>query len=133
MFFILPVTLTGRTLAIALGLFSFLSALNSGPAQGGVAHVAHIAGGIAGYIYGLHVRGNAHYGFPTSAARGAQRSVGRVWETVSRLFTRERRVDMRPPPSEEEVDRVLEKILDKGLYNLTREERDILDRARRGR
>ncbi|MBI2438256.1 MAG: rhomboid family intramembrane serine protease [Lentisphaerae bacterium] len=49
-FFVVPVTLRARTLALALGLISLL-ALISQPGQ--IAYAAHLVGGVVGYLYGL--------------------------------------------------------------------------------
>ena len=110
LFFVLPVTMSARTMAMAMGAISLFSLMGG---DGNIAHAAHLAGGVVGYIYGRRllrpqVRREDWFGRPTP--------------------------EDRPPPIPAEVDRVLEKISARGIGSLSRAERDVLDRAsRKGR
>jgi len=128
-FFVIPVSLRARTLAIALGLFSLL-AIVSQPGQ--IAYAAHLVGGLAGYLYGL-------YGVNEGLGRGSfnprQWWNDLRWRWHRRKFQVLRGSDQdwetktEAPPSPQEVDEVLAKISKWGLGRLTTRDRDILDRA----
>lgn len=121
-FFVIPVTLSARTLAIALGIISLVYTINM---DGNVAHVAHLAGGLAGYFYARKLTTEFMPGFPPSdeqAARTKQQNT--VRKTLRMVVNR----DM-DPPSAEEVDRILDKINQSGMESLTQGERKTLDRA----
>lgn len=130
-FFVIPVTMRARTLAIGLGLFSLFSMISQ---PGQVAYAAHLAGGLAGYLYGLY---GVNQGFGGWAFNPRQwwndlrwrrqrrkfkvlRGSGQDWETKAEA-----------PPAAQEVDEVLAKISKWGLGRLTPRDRDILDRASR--
>lgn len=105
LFFVLPVTMSARTMAIGMGVISLFSLMGG---DGNIAHAAHLAGGVAGYIYGRRLlRPRARRGFRTGRSMAGNG----------------------PPPTPEEVDRVLEKIKARGIGSLNRAERDILERA----
>lgn len=123
LFFILPVTMTARTLAIVYGVVTFLSLFG---ADGNIAHAAHLAGGLAGFLY----------------ARRLAREPAGVWSDGGeqpewwKLAPRpRRRANLRlirtedETPSEEEVDRILDKISATGLESLSKRERETLERA----
>ncbi len=124
-FYVLPVTLTARTLALVIGGFSLLFL---GSDAGGIAHAAHLAGGIAGYVYGLTLCGQG--------LRGVDWRFGRM---LSDWMARRRRTHFRvvPKPTVDEpvdwqaVDRILFKVRATGMQSLTSAEREILDRASR--
>lgn len=130
-FFVIPVSLRARTLAIALGLFSLL-AIVSQPGQ--IAYAAHLVGGLAGYLYGL-------YGVNAGLGRGSfnprQWWNDLCWRWQRRKFKvlrgsdRDWETKTEAPPSSQEVDEVLAKISKWGLGRLTPRDRDILDRASR--
>ncbi|MEI6971227.1 MAG: rhomboid family intramembrane serine protease [bacterium] len=127
--FVLPVTVAARTLAIIFGLISLLMVvlLSEG---GGVAHSAHLAGGLAGYLYAVRLA--RRYAFGLSDHPVDEVFQGPGW--ISRLMARvasARRMRLHPPAAE--VDRILEKVAEKGLHSLTGRERDTLDRASRMR
>jgi len=132
-FFVIPVSLRARTLAIALGIFNLL-ALISPPGQ--IAYAAHLVGGLAGYLYGL-------YGVSAGLGRGSfnprQWWNDLSWRWHRRRFKvlrgadRERETETEEPPSTQEVDEVLAKVSKWGLGRLTSRDRDILDRASRRR
>jgi membrane associated rhomboid family serine protease len=132
-FFVIPITLRARTLAIALGLFSLL-AIVSQPGQ--IAYAAHLVGGLAGYLYGL-------YGVNQGLGRGSfnprQWWNDLRWRWHRRKFKvlrgsdRDWETKTEAPPSPQEVDEVLAKISKWGLGRLTPQDRDILDRASKRR
>ena len=119
--FPIPIPITVRTLAIGVGLFSILFLR---PDSGGVAHAAHLAGGIAGYLYGHQLRARVNYRH--TPATGLSFSNFRAW------FRRRRyRVVEEPtaPVNWADVDRILDKIRAQGVERLTRSEKTLLDRA----
>jgi len=126
-FFVLPVTLSARTLILIAGGVSLLLLRSD---AGGIAHAAHLAGGAAGYWYGWRIAG------------GAFRGDGMSWD-LRRLFA-DWRAKMRrgrfrvmreaaddAPVDWYEVDRILMKVRAVGMGGLTKNERDVLDRASR--
>ncbi len=130
-FFVLPVTLSARTLILIAGVVSLLLLRTD---AGGIAHAAHLAGGAAGYLYGLRmVRGGGY---------GGRGMPGMSWDLAG-LFAdwraRLRRGRFRvmrdeaddAPVDWQEVDRILLKVRALGMGALTKRERDVLDRASR--
>lgn len=113
-FMILPVTLRAWVLAVALVVVELSFLLN---AAGGVAYAAHLAGGVAGYVYAvvLFGRGGRTGGWLRSLR---QRPSGRAAS------------DSGVPT--DDLDRVLDKIAREGMGSLSRLERDLLKRASRG-
>ena len=125
-FFVLPLTMTALTMAAALGLIALFSLLVS--VDGGVAHAAHLAGGLVGYLYAAGMAKSRAFGLYDFIGGDGLSRTG--W--LSRLKEEVRsKVIKRGQPSQEEVDRILEKAFDGGLNSLTRRERDTLDRASR--
>lgn len=109
------ITFRAWFLALAFGTMEFLSVLTS-EHGGGIAHSAHLAGGIAGWIYARTLVANPILPF----LRGFRfRSGGPA------------RPD--PRPDAETIDRILDKIAAHGLHSLSSRERDLLDRASRDR
>ena len=104
--FVLPVTMKAWMLAVVLGIAELAFLL--GTPLHGIAYAAHLAGGVAGYVYALVL------------FRGLG-GAGRTW----RNWRRER------PAQDAEVDRVLEKIAREGIHSLNRQERHVLDEASR--
>jgi membrane associated rhomboid family serine protease len=131
-FFILPVTLTARMLAIGFGLVSLLSVISG--SDGGVAHMAHLAGGVAGYLYGWRTKKSKGFLFGTEWSRWSPFRQG-VFSGV-RAEMRRRNIKLMDPdpgyrPEQKEVDEILEKVNMRGMSSLTRWERQVLDRASR--
>jgi membrane associated rhomboid family serine protease len=135
-FFVIPVTLRARTLALGLGLFSLL-AMISQPGQ--VAYAAHLVGGVLGYFYGRSLSGAAT---PRITFNPRQWWNDLRWRWHRRKFKvirgsrqawEEDAAESSAPPSAEEVDAVLAKISRSGMGSLTQRERDILTRASRRR
>ena len=120
--FVLPVTMTARTMAIVFGLAT-VAFLVIG--EGNIAHAAHLAGGVAGYAYGLRL---LRQGFTEqSGPFGWRRSAGTPTSsrTIEAWFREE---DM---PDRDEIDRILEKVSSEGLASLSGREKKMLDRASR--
>lgn len=119
--FVLPVTMSARMLVLVLGGIAFVALL---AASGSIAHAAHLSGGVAGYLCGVHHRRIAD-GFPPLWSV-------RVWRQQLR---RGRFTLIDPaealPPEPAEVDAVLDKISREGFGSLTARERALLDRAAR--
>jgi membrane associated rhomboid family serine protease len=122
-FFVLPVTTSARTLAIVFGVGSLLMLRVGG---GGIAHAAHLAGGVAGYLYGRHIAADLQY----------RHVHGRPWSASGiRAWWRRRQykviAESDEPVDWDEVDAVLDKIRLQGVQSLSRDEKDLLDRASR--
>lgn len=115
LFFILPVTLRARTLAIGYAVISLLSGASGSP--DGVAHFAHLGGMLVGYIY---------------LKRGGGLSGLKDWYTH---WKRRRNMRMHQERQQEldKLRRLADAVLDKanavGFENLTRDEKSILKRA----
>ncbi len=135
LFLVLPVTLTARTLALGFMGLSLLMMLEG---QGGVAHAAHLFGGLAGYGLGWLV---------THGASG--HGGGSLWDHL-RAGRRRRGLkvvsgqgaayggdeaeddgDEAERPDAATIDAILEKITRSGIGSLTRAERRTLERAGR--
>ncbi len=124
--FVLPVTMTARTMAVLCGVITLLMLVVD---EGNVAHSAHLAGGVAGYLYARYRLAGV------SRNRGAverQSSWLRlVDEQESEVEPWQREEDAENAHDPEEVDRILEKISNNGVGSLTRRERKILEDASR--
>lgn len=127
-FFVLPVTMKARSLAIALAVFSLLATISQ---PGNIAYAAHLIGGLAGYFSILLF----HSG-ESSFIRPSIRQL--VNDLVWRWHRRKFKVisgnsspfeDTDAPPTKDEVNAVLEKISREGMNSLTHREREILKRA----
>lgn len=130
-FFVIPVTMRARTLAIALGIFSLLAVISQ---PGQIAYAAHLVGGLAGYLYGMY-GANAGLGRGSFNPRQWWNDLRWRWQrrkfTVLRGSEHDWTTKTEEAPSSQEVDAVLAKISKWGLGHLTPHERDILDRASR--
>lgn len=120
-FFVLPVTTSARTLAIIIGVASLLMLRLGG---GGVAHAAHLAGGLAGYLYGRQIA--------ASVPRGRTGVSG--WSVSNlRAWFRRRRYTVVPgtavPIDWAQVDGILDKVRLQGINSLSASEKSLLDRA----
>jgi rhomboid family protein len=126
--FPLPVPIRARTLvALLIGadlLFAFLT-----PGDG-IAHVAHVGGVLSGYLY------FRMQGLSRRSPQPPPRAVERVVMVQSGSAEPERRTPVTPArprrridadPVAAEVDRVLDKISEKGIASLTPAERRFLD------
>jgi membrane associated rhomboid family serine protease len=106
-FFVLPVTMRAWVLALGLGLMELTFLLTS--SDGSIAYAAHLAGGVAGYIYARIAFGG-----------------GGAWNRLVARSRGFRRVDDAASPAE--LDRILDKIARSGMTSLTRGEKEFLDR-----
>jgi membrane associated rhomboid family serine protease len=126
--FPLPVPIRARTLVgLLIGadvLFAFLT-----PGDG-IAHVAHVGGALSGYLY------FRMQGLSRRSPQPPPRAVERVVMVQSGSAEPERRTPVTPArprrrvdadPVAAEVDRVLDKISEKGIASLTPAERRFLD------
>jgi rhomboid family protein len=126
--FPLPIPIRARTLvALLIGadvLFAFLT-----PGDG-IAHVAHVGGVLSGYLY------FRMQGLSRRSPQPPPRAVERVVMVQSGSAEPERRTPVTPArprrrvdadPVAAEVDRVLDKISEKGIASLTPAERRFLD------
>ena len=128
-FFILPVTMTARMMAIVAAGVSLLLMFVS---KSDVAHSAHLSGCAAGYLLALaYVR--------CAPARPSPRVSERKRARFRIVPYQDEGSDVEfwqrePEPeayTDEEVNRILEKIKAKGLRSLSKQERDVLDLASR--
>ncbi len=134
-FFIIPVTMRARTMAIGLGLFSLFAAIS---AKGQIAYAAHLVGGLAGYAY-IHWIFRRRFSMAMLDPRQWMRSTQRIindahWRWQRRKFkviSSAADLSAETPPAPAEVDAILEKVSKWGLGRLSPQEREILDKASR--
>lgn len=119
-FFILPVTIKAKYLAIAAVALDVVPLIQGAPTN--VAHLAHLGGAAFGYIYIKHLG----YGVTPRWMHWMQ-ALGRALSPrrrpKPRVMTREEFI-------REQVDPILDKIAREGMQSLTRRERKILESAR---
>jgi len=131
LFFVLPITLRARLLAMILAGVSVVMMFG----DGNVAHSAHLAGGLAGYWFGAQLLRQARRGSNRRLRKSLADVVGGAMR-AARLRPR-LRVEYHVPtdeveavaPSMAEVDRLLDKILRHGVGSLTLSERRTLEWA----
>ena len=131
-FFVLPVTLRARTMAIGLGLMNLLLIVGGNDR---VAYAAHLAGGLAGYLYtaflyrkSLNIRALSPVTWFNSMLWHWHRRKFKVLSQADSFAFRSE-----AEPDESEVNRILEKISTKGMASLTPEELETLQNAHRHR
>lgn len=131
LFFIFPITLRARVLALILGVISLIQMFG----DGNVAHAAHLAGGLAGYWFGKDLLRQARTGANHRLRRSLADVLGGALRRA-RLRPRLGGEDDEPaefiepePPTMEEIDRLLDKILHEGVGRLSARERRVLERA----
>jgi len=118
-FYVLPVTMKAWILVLMLAIFE-LALLTSGRG-GNVAYAAHLVGIVAGYGYARMLKGR----FPGFHTHGVTRA---GW--IQRLYERKRK---NAAVSAAEIDRILDKLAQKGIQHLTARERKLLEEASRQR
>ena len=93
-----------------------------------LAHSAHLAGGLAGYLYGLWITKNPGVldGDLYSENTGGG---GMMPEIKARLRRRTMRLLDEESPDPAEVNRILEKISSEGIESISSKEREILEKA----
>jgi membrane associated rhomboid family serine protease len=120
LFFVLPVTMRAKYLAIGTVLISVALLLSGG--GGNVAHLAHLGGAALGYIYIKHL------------GYGATPRWLLWFQSVSEKLKPHRRPTPEQLSDEEYMQKVVDPILDKiareGIHSLTRRERKILEAAK---
>jgi membrane associated rhomboid family serine protease len=122
LFFVLPVSMTARTMGIGFAAISLYIMLLGD--RGGVAHAAHLFGLLAGYLYGRRQRFR-----PAPAPRSPSTARGRWFRAGGRGPADVLPFPTAQPPDAAEVDRILDKISTRGMGSLTARERETLDRA----
>jgi len=134
LFFVLPITLTARTLLIASAAIAVFGVLL---ARDNIAHGAHLGGMLAGYImirWGIKLRFRFSNWRPLQT-RQRKRELVRAAAVRDRHWRRTSTGAETELPSEEfisrEVDPILDKISAHGIQSLTERERKILEAARK--
>jgi hypothetical protein len=132
--FPIPIPIRARTLVIAIaGISAFLGLVFMNSPTGKVAHFAHLGGMLAGYLF-FRVQA-----FSQRAPLPPQRQVERVVMVQSPARDTEHHASEQARPTKRqaadpqtvELDRVLDKINEKGIGSLTAEERRFLDEVAR--
>ena len=119
-----PVTMRALTMVLIFGVVSLGLLLFQ--EERSIAHAAHLAGGVAGYVYGRRARRPVR----KSAKWKASPREPEAWpEDEKLIFLEEGQEPETFDPRE--IDRILEKIQDKGMQSLTRHERKYLEDASR--
>lgn len=115
LFFIIPVRLKAKYLAIGIVGLSMLLAFNGTSPE--IAHVAHLGGCLLGWVYVKQLG----YGNPL-----------RIQKYIFEKRRREERMARMKPEQfiSEEIDPILDKISREGIHSLTRAERRILEKGR---
>ena len=119
-FFVLPVTLKAKYLALVAIAFDVVPLLQG--TDGGIAHLAHLGGAAFGYLYIKQL------GYGTTP-----RWLLWLQNVTARLKPRPRPSPRNRSSEEfmrEEIDPILDKIAREGMQSLTRHERKILESAR---
>lgn len=119
-FFILPVTLKAWVLAAILAGIEFL--LMTGRVEDQVAHSAHLAGLLAGYVFAYVVFRKGGFRKPRFRIRIVRDKNPAGLKVLSRE-------DSAASVSAEEIDRILDKIANQGMTSLNNHERAILEKA----
>ncbi len=114
-FFVLPVTMPAWVMVAGLAAMELLLSLGQ---QGEVAHWVHVSGALVGAVYVW-----------VAARRAAGLPLPWRWPAWRRPRLRVMPPVAPPPVSAAEVDQVLDKIANRGVSSLTREERELLERA----
>ncbi len=120
LFFILPITLKAWVLAALLAGIEFM--LMTTHADDRIAHSAHLAGLLAGYVFAYVVfrKGGFRKGFRIRIVRD------RNPQGLKVLRREDAASDAVSP---EEIDRILDKIAHKGMSSLSNRERSMLEKA----
>ena len=120
LFFIIPITMKAWILAVVLGGMELMFLLIH-PFGGGIANAAHLAGGLAGYVYAYTVFRQGSISW--------QRRQSMPWKSSPPRFRVLPGGGGANPSAEEdmaEIDRILEKIEGEGMQSLTPKEREKL-------
>ena len=114
LFFVIPITMKAWVMGVLMASIELLF-MWTHPLGGGIANAAHLAGGVAGYVYARTV-------FQTASEPWAAKP-----PAIPKLFHREKD----SAREEAEIDRILDKIEQEGMHSLTRAERDKLHKRSR--
>jgi hypothetical protein len=133
--FIIPVRMRAKYLLIALVVIGMLGIISK---EGDIAHGAHLGGMIWGVLFVLlFIQGGTWDGAEPWWDRlkdrfkfGRERRV-MTMDGGARGFTREEEPVKEDDYGEDEIDRILDKISDKGIHSLSDRERSILEQARK--
>jgi len=133
--FIIPVRMRAKYLLIALAVIGVLGIISK---EGGIAHGAHLGGMIWGVLFVLlFIQGGTWGGAEPWWNRlkgrfkfGRERRV-MTMDDGARAFTREEEPVREVDYGENEVDRILDKISEKGIHSLSDRERSMLEQARK--
>ena len=133
--FIIPVRMRAKYLLIALAVIGVLGIISQ---EGGIAHGAHLGGMIWGVLFVLlFIQGGTWDGAEPWWNRlkgrfkfGRERRV-MTMDDGARAFTREEEPVREVDYGENEVDRILDKISEKGIHSLSDRERSMLEQARK--
>lgn len=117
LFFVIPITMKAWVMAVGLAAFEFFFMIEQ-PFGGGVANAAHLAGGLAGYVF---VRSAFREGLRRSRPTTPGGRDLSKW--VPKIF--------HPAEDSAEIDRILDKIEREGIGSLSRSERATLQRRSR--
>lgn len=134
LFFVLPITIRARTLALLLGGIEFYSLMTN--PDNNIAYAAHLAGGLFGYLYARSVVKRGFGGWSLNPRKWIN---DLSWHWRRRKFKvmdhplHGEFYEQPQPVSEEEINAVLDKIRARGMASLTDEDREILARAARKR
>ena len=115
LFFVIPVRLKAKYLALGIVVFSIIMAVGS--AKSGIGHLAHLGGCLLGWVY------------------IKQLGFGNPLRLQKYLFEKRQRAERhaRMSPAQfinQEIDPILDKISREGIHSLTRTERKILEKGR---
>ena len=133
--FIIPVRMRAKYLLIALVVIGVLGIISK---EGGIAHGAHLGGMIWGVLFVLlFIQGGTWHGAEPWWGRlknrfkfGRERQV-MTMDDEARAFTREEEPVKQVDYGEDEIDRILDKISEKGIHSLSDRERSMLEQARK--
>jgi len=113
LYFLIPIR--AKYFVLIFGAIAFLSAFTS--AADGIAHFAHLGGMIFGFLYI-----KLDWRLPSILERFRKMKAKRRMKVVYRKEKAEQ-------DFKEEIDRILDKISDVGIENLTKEEKKLLEKA----
>ena len=128
LFFILPLTLRPKVIlygVIALEVYGFL--FNEISKSGGIAHSAHIGGIVAGILFFILLKN----GLSIPVVKFRSRKRNRNHSSKTHPATTDFKVNFATDTRiHEELDRILDKINEKGFGSLTDQEKVFLDKAK---
>jgi membrane associated rhomboid family serine protease len=121
LFFLIPVTLKAKYLALIAVAFDLVPLLSHQVTN--VAHLAHLGGALLGYVYIKSLGYGAPPRWLLWWQRATQAMRPRRRKPVARQLSREEFI-------QEQIDPILDKISREGMQSLTRRERKILESAK---